>query len=54
MLIIVMIMMIIIVMIMIMIMIIMCTVNVVLIGTYSGSNDVEVGHNINYEKHYRI
>ena len=32
----------------------MCTVNVVVFGTYSGSKDVEVGHNINYEKHCRI
>ena len=32
----------------------MCTVDVELIGTYSGSNDVEVGHNIDYEKHCRI
>ena len=35
-------------------MITMCTVDVVVIGTYSGSNDVEVGHNIDYEKHYKI
>ena len=37
-----------------MITITMCTVDVVVIGTYSGSNDVEVGHNIDYEKHYKI
>ena len=35
-------------------MIIMCTVDVVVIGTNSASNDVGVGHNIDYEKHYRI
>ena len=37
-----------------MIMITMWTVDVVVFGTYSGSNDVEVGHNIDYEKHYKI